>query len=288
MITDLLKNQYVNFQNKNEKAKIVNLLSSALISEDFTEEERCWALWNISDNLAMLRNADDELTNHKLFEKQILEMNPKYLHWIVSDGTQQMTLIVGGYEQYWIDLYKYACLHTPITEENRRICFESHRATVAIPIIIEYKFDKNNSLYALGNMKMMLTQLKDDYNFKFYELTYYTQCIGANTLTDEFSKDIVNKSLDKFIDILKYLDYDSNEHVDDLFILGSWQQLNRRRSKYDQAKCAINNYIIQLVNARQYQMALECYNKIGKYNLSYGKYFDDKIELAKEKFISTK
>lgn len=34
-----------------------------------------------------------ELENHKRFEDLLLKMDPKYLHWMVSDGTQKLTLI---------------------------------------------------------------------------------------------------------------------------------------------------------------------------------------------------
>lgn len=288
MIIDELKNQFNIFQKSGEKAKIVELLTTALKNENFNDEERCWALWNISDNLAMLRNSNDELVNHKLFENQILNMDVKYLHWIVSDCTQKMTLLIGGYEQYWIDLYKYACINTPFINENKRIRFESHRATVATPMIIEYSFDKDNSLFALDNMKKMLPKLKDDYNYYFYELIYYTQYIGAYTLLGENFNSILEESLKSFERIYEYLYADKNEPDDNnLFILGSWQQLNGKRSKYNQAKCAINNYIISLINAGQYKIALECYDKISLFNINYGNYFNVKIAFAKEKCNTT-
>jgi hypothetical protein len=282
MITDSLRSEYIGFQNNGEKAKIVKLLTSALKNEVFTDEERCWTLWNISDNLAMLRKPDDELANHKLFEKHILQMDSKYLNWIVSDGTQKMTLIVGGYEQYWFDLYKFACRQSVQSAENRRIRFESHRASVAIPIMIEYNFNKENSLFALDNMKNMLPELKDDYNYKFYELTYFTQYIGAHTLLDNVSDMVVDESLHSFSNIIKYLSCVANEHDDDdIYLIGSWQQLNGVRSKYNQTKCAISNYIISLINAGKHKVALNCYEKMVPYNLSVGSYFNSKIEYAK-------
>ena len=49
----------------------------------------------------MLRKSQEQLINHKLFEKQLLQMDKQYLHWIVSDGTQKMTLLIGGFDFYW-------------------------------------------------------------------------------------------------------------------------------------------------------------------------------------------
>lgn len=284
MINDNLKANYIKFRNYGEKAKIVELLTYALKSEDFNDEERCWALWNISDNLAMLRKSDNELDNHKLFEKQILQMDSKYLHWIVSDGTQKMTLMVGGYEEYWFDLYKFACKQSSKTIENRRIRFESHRASIATPMKIQYKFNKENSILALDNMKNMLLELKDDYNYKFYEITYFTQHIGLDALLGSVSDTVIEESINSFSNIVDLLFYDNNEHDDNNeYLLGSWQQLNGKRSKYNQSRAGVGNYIISLVNAGKYKIALNCYEKIVPFNLSISNYFNSKIQLAKSK-----
>lgn len=285
MISDCLRTEYIRLQNKGEKAKIVELLISALKSEAFTDEERCWALWNISDNLAMLRKPDDELANHKLFEKHILQMDSKYLHWIVSDATQKLTLIAGGYEDYWFNLYKFACQQSVKTAENQRVRFESHRASVAIPARIQYAFKKENSLLASDNMKNMLPELKYDYTYKFYELTYFTQHIGSDVLLGNVSATIIDESINSFLNIIELLSCNANEQDDDvIYLLGSWQQLNGRRSKYKQAKVAIGNYIISLIEAGKYKTALCCYEKIAPLNLYISDYFNRKIQYAKSQY----
>lgn len=117
------------YKAENDKRKIVELLESFLREcPDADDMQICWAFWNLSDNYAMLRDASEEYRNHKLFEKKLMHMDEKYLHWIVSDGTQKLTLLTGGYEAYWNALYRYACEKAPKREDNAVIRFESHRA----------------------------------------------------------------------------------------------------------------------------------------------------------------
>lgn len=78
----MLKNHYLILQKENKKEEIVNLLQEALNTEELCDTERCWALWNISNNLAMLRKSEEELKNHRLFEEQLSQMDKQYLHWM--------------------------------------------------------------------------------------------------------------------------------------------------------------------------------------------------------------
>mgnify|MGYP005772592165 FL=1 len=268
----------------NKHQEVITLLQECLNHEDIlTDEEKCWAIWNISDRFAMLRDPDRELLNHKQFEKQLLNMEPKYLHWIVSDGTQKLTLIVGGYEKYWNDLYNYACENSSKINENSIIRFESHRASVPIPMAVEYQADKNHAMFSLENLKNSLEELKGSSNERFYELTYYTQVIACYNFFKENFKLLLDRANDSFERILPYLNTENHSGYADgkSHLLGSWDQLNQPRSQYNQATCAINNYIIQLINAKEFKLALHCYEKIKKFNLNYGSYFDGKIELAK-------
>lgn len=59
------------------------------------------------------------------------------------------------------------------------------------------------------------------------------------------------------------------------------EHLNALRSRYNQATCGINNHIIQLINDKEYKLALYCHDKIKPYNIIYNKYFNNKIKHAK-------
>ncbi len=264
---------------------VIKLLEVCLNHEQtLTDKEKCWAIWNISDRFAMLRKAHQLLLNHKRFEKQLLNMEPKYLHWIVSDGTQKLTLIVGGYEKYWNNLYKYACENCPKINENAIIRFESHRASVPIPMAVEYKADKNHAMFSLENLKSTLKELKGSSNELFYELTYYTQIFACYNFFKENFKPFLDPANESFKKLLPYLNTDNHAAYADgkHHLLGSWDQLNQPRSPYNQATCAIHNYIIQLINAKEFKLALQCYDKIKIFDLNYGRYFDSKIEFAKK------
>lgn len=280
MISGRLKDDFFRFQKANHKEEIVHLLQEALNTEDFTNQERCWALWNISDNLAMLRKSQEQFINHKLFEKQLLQMDKQYLHWIVSDGTQKMTLLIGGFESYWNKLYEYACKNSPKTQENVVIRFESHRANIAIPCLIDFKFDKEHSLYALENLRESVVELKNTSTAKFYKLTYFTQLIATYGLMNKDYKQFLDESQNCFEDILTYLKYPNEK--EQMHLIGTWEALNAPRTPYSQATCGINNYIITLINAKEYKLALYCYEKIEPFNLNYSKYFYSRINLAKQ------
>lgn len=274
MISSKIKNDFSYYQSKGQKESVVNVLEKSLLTEDYTDEERGWAYWNISDNYAMLRWADNVYKNHQLFGKLVLSMDPKYIHWLVSDATQKLTLIKGGYEKYWNELYLRACNETEKSVENQLIRFESHRAAVATPATEQYSFDKDVSLFALDNIKNILVEFEESYDYQFYRLTYYTLKIGLNSLLNRPSDETIEKSFPLIARLLPNL---KSIHEESEFLLGSWQHFNERRSNYNQAEAGIGNYIITLINANYYQQALECYKLIKPYNLSYGTYFNQKI-----------
>lgn len=292
MISEKIKNEFlmnetgmVKAKEKNER--VVDLLRNALKTEPFTDEEIGWAYWNISDNLAMLRKSEEQYENHKLFDAHLLKMDEKYLHWLTSDVTQKMTLSIGGYEQFWNERYKYACEKCPMIEENKRIRFESHRAAVATINDREYPFSENISRFALKNMRTMLDgELLSDFNYGFYNITYFTLVINFSVLIKtEIDEKVLTDSHSAFVLLLDDLKSDANEpDKNTLYLLGTWQSLNGTRAKFNQAAVGIKNYIIALVNAGKYAMALECYKRIEPYNLNYNNYFKHKIELAETNY----
>jgi len=271
-------------QEKDKIGKVI-LLNNALQNEKLSDEEICWALWNISDNLACLRKSKLEYKNHKVFEQKILSMDKKYLHWLVSDGTQKLTLYIGGYEEFWNELYQHACQNSFKTADNIRIRFESHRAAVASPVNRKVEYNNNFSHLALDNLKNVLEEAKEDYNYPFYLITYLTQYINSMTISKEkCSSRIIEDAYESFINLLPLLNENKDELDDnDAYFIGSWQQLNGKRSKYRQAKVGIGNYIIALIDAGEYEQAIDCYEQFRTFKVITNEYFNDKILLAKEK-----
>ena len=272
------------YKAENDKRKIVELLESFLREcPDADDMQICWAFWNLSDNYAMLRDASEEYRNHKLFEKKLMHMDEKYLHWIVSDGTQKLTLLTGGYEAYWNALYRYACEKAPKREDNAVIRFESHRANVAFPSVVDYSFDAEHARFALENLANSCSELQHTSGALYYQLTYYTMAIGFNTLMKEDNKPLIEESYAAFTEILPYLHTEKQTYADgEERLLGTYDQLNAPRAKYNQAFCGIHNYIIQLVNAGAYQLALQCNALAEPVCLDYGSYYKRKLQTARE------
>lgn len=196
-----------------------------------------------------------------------------------------MTLIAGGYEKYWNELYKYACDNCPKLKENSIIRFESHRAAVPVPALKEYQADKEHAIFAIENLRKSWEELKGSSNEKFYALTYYTQVIACSNFFNEDYKPFLDAANECFEDLLPYLNAENKLSYEDGIspLLGSWEQLNKTRSQYNQATCAINNYISQLINANEYKLALHCNEKIKPFHLNYGAYYNSKIKLAQDR-----
>ena len=229
MLNDEVIALFRTYIQANRHEETIALLQECLShNETLTEEEKCWALWNISDRFALLRNPKRELENHKRFEDLLLKMDPKYLHWMVSDGTQKLTLILGGCESYWNGLYQYACENCPKSNENAMIRFESHRAAVPTPMRVPYRADRNHAMLSLENLRKTWDELKDSANGRFCELTYYTQAIGCYTFYRESVRCLLDCANDSFERILPLLS--SENHTEEKpYLLGSWEQLNRAR-----------------------------------------------------------
>ena len=261
-------------------------LFTLLRDERLTDMERCWVYWNISDQLAIMRRADEELQNHKLFFKQLSSMEEKYLPWIVSDATQCMTLLAGGYETFWNAVYDVSCRQTPKTPENVFVRFESHRATVKVPMKVIFAFEREHSLRALENLKETAREISALYGAEdtcFYQLTYLTQAIGAYYLLNRNYMPFLEEAQEYFDKIIGYLDVNQPEQAENPDRLpGSWEQLNRIRSKYSQASSGIHNYILQLINVGEYHRALSSYRRILPYHLPLNRYFLTRIAEAEE------
>lgn len=255
-----------------------SFFESLLAERELTGEERACAFWNVSDAYACLRWPEEELANHRLFERHLDGMDALYRPWIVSDGTQKMTLLLGGHEQYWIDLYRDICQTAPHVAENAVARFEVHRANVMTPCNRAYEFQPDASLEALENLRCSAQELDGSPARLFYWLTYYTQGIGAHFLIGSDFRQFLGPADSLFEELLPFLEVQT-EH--DPVIMGSWAYLNLVRTPDIQANVAINNYIVQLICAEEYRAALYYYEKAKTHMKKPNAYFLGRIELAK-------
>lgn len=272
-------NKIEQLQKEDSKLEIIEILQKFLNNENTNSiMDRGWAYWNISDNYALLRMADEEFKNHMKFVDFINKELPKeMLYWSVSDATQKLTLIKGGYGEFWYDLYVTACNTAPKTNENCGIRLESHRAAIS-EIGPQYgRPNIENSEFALNNIKNLINENPLDSNIRFYTITYYSLSLIVNSYLKRSQAETIDKAMESFNALIPYLEKDvsSNE------IIGTWEQLNSKRPLNIQAKVGMNNLICHLINISQYQMALECYKIFEEKGIPTNAYFKNRIEYAK-------
>ncbi len=156
-------------------AELITFLQNALSNGELdTFEEKGFALWNISDSLALLRRVEELYVNHKCFCQLLKTANPKYLFWAVSDATQRLTLEVGGYVRFWWDIYNEA------NGDSLEFCelfaeFSAHKAamytTAAVP------FEKTDILNAADRFERFLERVKGTPEHRFYTSAF--KSLGA-------------------------------------------------------------------------------------------------------------
>lgn len=256
----------------------VSFFSGLLSERALTPEERACAFWNVSDAYACLRKPEEEYTNHLLFERHLDGMDALYLPWIVSDGTQKMTMLLGGREQYWIDLYRRVFREAPRTAQNAVARFEAHRANVMIPCNRAYAFQKDASLEALENLRQSAQELDGSPARLFFWLTYDTAAIGAHCLIGSDFRPFLDPAFSLFEALLPFL---KEKTEPELMIMGSWAYLNLVRTPGMQADVAVYNYIVTLLCAGEIQTALQCYEKAKPRLRKPNRYFQEKIEQAR-------
>ncbi len=118
---------------KREKAsaEILTLLQRLWEHADLTPDDAGWVLWNTCDWYALARDAATQHKYQTEFFNLVKGSFPERAHWVVSDATQAMTLIHGGFLDFWWGCYQFANTNAPRVAENRGARFEAHRANAA-------------------------------------------------------------------------------------------------------------------------------------------------------------
>ena len=109
-ITNYIRTEFKRLQSQNNFDSIIDYLSSILSTNNADNLLAGFCYWNISDSYAMLRKPDEQYTNHQNFYKLLETMDAKYIFWLVCDATQRFTLELGGYGEFWWEIYKNAIL----------------------------------------------------------------------------------------------------------------------------------------------------------------------------------
>jgi tetratricopeptide (TPR) repeat protein len=128
-----IKVEYIRLLNQDAKQAIIDLLAPLVHSrDDLSLNDKGWSFWNICDNYAMLRKPREQhAVQAEFYEWSKSSLPPLRQHWVVTDATQAMTLIDGGYLDFWWSCYQSANESAPRLLENRTVRFEAHRANAA-------------------------------------------------------------------------------------------------------------------------------------------------------------
>lgn len=252
-------------KNKSDYAVIeyMNLLLSSGEVADF--KDKCFCLWNISDSYAMLRKLSELYKNHLKFAEYVFNGDKIYRFWPISDCTQRFTLIAGGYENFWHDLYKVAVENTPVTNENYRIVYETHRAALSVHSTLNIPFEHLE--YYNEKFSEFLESSKSREEYSFYRLIFLSAQIKAFKRNDIYIEDMCAEFFDSL----------GNEDTATAYAVGEWEYLNRLRSKRNQAVVGITAAINSLIDTGDKKRALELYNEAKKYGFPENTYINKRI-----------
>lgn len=262
---DEIRKDFKGLQIKGNLNSIIEYLSSIIASNDADDMLAGFCYWNISDSYAMLRKPEEQYDNHFNFSKLLESMDLKYRFWAVCDATQRFTLELGGYGDFWWELYKNAMRLNPDTAEIERIVFDTHVSAMSINPKVETA--PSNLYLVRDNFDHFLKIYKNSDNIAFYKLVYSSLVLKG--FGDE-EYDFLN-ICNTFMPLLKDSESDSK------FAVGEWERLNGQRSKRNMAQVGINRAINVLIDVGKKELARELYNEALNNGLAANKYIEKRI-----------
>lgn len=275
------KNPYNNLNKSNERQQqVCELLEDFLTINGVNDELIMWAYWNISDNYALQRKANDEYNNHKKFQYYLVNKDLKYKLLLLVDSTQRLTLINGGYGEYWDNLYFEIMDKIVIDESNVNITFNVLRtATYSHQLNTNEKLKKD----ALEKMKFIIENFANSKMIKWFKLCYYCSAISFNFKNNISDNNVVEESfklLEYYSKVLNINNKDErlSEINNNDFLMGTYEYWNKELDEYRQARF-IQNLIIQYIDCKHYGYARAAY-KLIKSDEFESKYFKSKIAIV--------
>ncbi len=228
---------------------IIDLLVSLREKVDLSVDDTGWALWNICDQYALMRDAKNQYTYQSEFHEWAkANLPPSRFHWVVSDGTQALSLIDGGYLDFWWRCYNLANEQCPRDAKNRGARFESHRANAASYTHFR-EFSRAET--ALNAIEELLAEDQSWSNREFAAATYSTLLVDFYNVSEQRDKlaqteGTLEKELDDWLGRAGDVE-DAPEGP----LLGSWDQLNADRPPAA-IFIAINNTACAFTRAKQF------------------------------------
>ena len=232
---------------------IIELLVSLRAKVSLSVDDTGWALWNICDRYALMRDAKSQHKYQSEFhEWGKTNLSPLRLHWVVSDATQALTLIDGGFLDFWWKCYEFANAQCPLVAENRTVRFESHRAN-AYAYTRFREFSRAEA--ALNAMEKLLAEDRAWGNREFAAVTFRTLLVDFYNAKGQADK-VANtgEALQGQLDDWLRRAGDAEGATPGRPLPGSWAQLNADRPP-TAVFIAVHNAACAFTKAKQFPVA---------------------------------
>lgn len=281
MIFDEVINKYNQLLKANGISKsyhieqeIVDLLEEFLSHENITEEQKIWALWNISDNYALQRKHEKTYLNHVNFEEYVRSLrytNPNYMLMLICDTTQRLSLVEGGKSDYWSNLYREIMNNITIDDSNYCVVFEVLR-TALYPTLLKY--DIEIAEHAINRMKQLVNDYSNDSQSLRFKNLWYCCLLSYNYYKGIHDEDTLLRSYDIFCQLIVHL---KGDRIEKNHLFGTYESWNAKRSLWHQAR-SVHDYIICLIDTENFELAYKCYLEVGAEEFT-NEYFIKKIRI---------
>ena len=264
-ITNDIRTEFKRLQSQNNLDGIIDYLSSILLTNKADNLLAGFCYWNISDSYAMQRKSEELYANHIKFCKMLDNMDLKYKFWSVCDATQRFTLELGGFGDFWWELYAKVIDLNPETTDIERIVFDTHVAAISINPKVDTP--KSRLYLAKDNFEKFVKYSANPENEAFYKLVY--SALVLKGFSDE-EYDILNLC-HQVVPFLKEKSLESE------FVVGEWERLNAPRSRQNMAQVGINRAINAFIDVGKKAQAKELYNEALKNGLTRNTYIEKRL-----------
>lgn len=260
-----IRTKFNHLQSEHNFDDIIEYLSSILSTNDADNLLSGFCYWNISDSYAMQRKSEEQYANHLKFCKMLDTMDSKYKFWSVCDATQRFTLEIGGFGDFWWELYEKAVDLNPKTTDIERIVFDTHVSAISVNPKVETS--KSRLYLAKDNFEKFVKGSVNSENEAFYKLVYSSLVLKG--FGDE-EYDILNLCHQ----VMPFL---KEKAPDNKFAVGEWERLNSLRSRKNMAQVGINRAINALVDVGKKAKARELYNEALNNGLTNNTYIEKRL-----------
>ena len=264
-ISNDIRTEFKRLQSENNLCGIIEYLSSILSTNSADNLLAGFCYWNISDSYAMQRKSEELYANHLNFRKMLDTMDSQYKFWSVCDATQRFTLELGGFGDFWWELYEKAVDLNPETTDIERVVFDTHVAAISINLKVENP--KSRLYLAKDNFEKFVMNSANSENEAFYKLVYSSHVLKG---FGEEEYDILNLC-HQVVPFLKEKSLESE------FVVGEWERLNAPRSRQNMAQVGINRAINAFIDVGKKAQAKELYNEALNYGLNRNTYIEKRL-----------